>query len=82
MWEISECDAKFLHNMNLVPQNDLATTCPSWQYPLKILITIFIDKHVFAYNSLYHSINALEHACSFLECMVNEQVFMNIVSRG
>ena len=61
--------------------------CSSQSHSLKILfivvlfiLTLFTDKHVFVYKCFYHSKSILEHALIFLKCMVNEHVFMNLVS--
>ena len=43
-------------------------------------MALFTDKHVFAHNHFYHFTSTLDHALIFLKCVVNEDVFLNVVS--
>ena len=43
-------------------------------------MSLFIDKYVFAYTIFNHFTSTLEHALVFLKCIVNEHVFIYLVS--
>ena len=47
-----------------------------------IILALFIGNHMFTYNFIlfYHSTSTSEHAPIFLKCMVDEHVFMKLVS--
>ena len=46
-----------------------------------IILALFIGNHMFTYNFFfYHSTSTSEHAPIFLKCMVDEYVFMKLVS--
>ena len=90
MWEFREGDTKFYYVVKLVLRKDLGSIVHpatnyykyySYQhYALNVptLLALFI----FAYNFSYHSTNTLENTLIFLKCMVNEHVFMSLVSLG
>ena len=65
--------------MQLVPPEDLGSIVHLNTILLKVP-TLSIGKHMFVYNFVCHSTSTLEHAPSFLKCMVNEHEFMNLVS--
>ena len=90
MWEYSEGDTKFLYAMKLVPSKDLGSTVHlstiyqnyySYQhYSLKVTYSQYsltrMWLQIMFFLSLYKH---LEHALSFLKCMVNEHIFINLV---
>ena len=45
-----------------------------------LIPALFTDKHVFAFDVFNHSTSTLEHTLIFLKCMVNEHLFMDLVS--
>ena len=74
MWEINEGDTSFLYAMKLMPRKDLESICRLGTFHFVHLGTIRFA------NFFYHSPNTLEHTLIFLKCMVNEHVFMNLIS--
>ena len=54
------------------------------QYSLKILLvtTYSLKRDVFGSKKNHYFTSVLEHALFFLRCIVNEHVFMNLVSLG
>ena len=86
MWEINEGGNRLLYAMKLLPSKDFRKYCSSWDYSLKMpalfILGVFTNKHVFAYECffLYQSTRTLEHALIFSKCMVDEHVFVNLVS--
>ena len=54
----------------------------SWHYALETPTLFILLVFTFAYNSSYHSTKILVHAITILKCVINEDVFMNVVPFG